>query len=301
MARRQSEIFFGSSVEAFATLTAYPDLPDLDVAPGFTQDELSAAFPFVREFGGAAQGFLRPTRRDVDALDHLTAKAAETTARALDAARAHAPELRAQAQELGSRAVAGAGDAALKAGQAVRNPKVKNALIAAGAVAAVAGALWIVVPPAISAVRTGVFQGVVSGVATVVANLIAGTPPRPVEPEPEQVPAAQPITVSGPAEAVDGGTVIIGDRIIFLAGIEAVDHPGATQGFQNYLAQVGALHCSLASEDAEEGECFNARNVNVAEASVLSGMATARPGAPDFIRNAEREARQNRAGIWSLR
>lgn len=300
MARRQSEVFFGNSVEAFAAITAYPDMPDLDVAPGFTQEELCAAFPFVPEFGGVAQGFLRPSRRDVDALDQLTAKAAETTARALDAARAHAPELRAQAQELGHRAVAGAGDAALKAGQVVRDPKIKSGLIAVGAMAAVAGVLWIVVPPAISAVRSGVFQGVVSGVSALVAGWIGATSVPGLTPEPEPV-EQQPVIVSGVAQALDAGTVVIGDRIIFLAGIEAVDHPGATQGFQAYLAQAGKLRCTLASEDAYDGDCVTVRDINVAEAAVLSGMATAGPDAPDFIRNAEREARQNRAGIWSMR
>ncbi len=130
-------------------------------------------------------------------------------------------------------------------------------------------------------------------------------PPLADEPEVAALPPenAQPVarTVSGAATALDAGTLMVSGQVVWLDGVVGVDHPGAVAGFKAYLSGLGTVDCVLPDPAQQVGACTTPTGVDVAETAVLSGMATAAPDAPDHIRAAEQQARQNRAGIWSMR
>lgn len=71
----------------------------------------------------------------------------------------------------------------------------------------------------------------------------------------------------------------------------------AVGAVQAYLDQAGRLACEAAPTGSGFRCTVIAKGHDMAEILALSGLATAAPDAPENVRRAEREARQNQAGI----
>lgn len=120
----------------------------------------------------------------------------------------------------------------------------------------------------------------------------------------KQVPAAAipparqiPISHSGIPEILDTATLSVNGQRLPLAGLRPVEMPQAAAAARSYLEQAGGVTC----EQALVGgwRCVSqSKGLDIAEVFALSGFAKAAANAPDFIRNAEGMARENRRGVW---
>lgn len=299
-----SRTFFGDAAGAFARSGSYPDLPDLDILG----DPGADAFSPPR---GAA-GFT-PYKADIDQMDHLAERAEKVVGQAREAAQAalsstlssareYAPELKA----MSDRALASAGETGRRATSALASPKAKAGLLVVGGLVALLAVGWMAVPFVAGAVRSGIVQGVALAVSSAITSLFTGNETEKTreairEPGSErQAPPPRQMVFAGPAQAVDTATVTVEGKVLPLAGIAPIRHEGAVQGFGGYLTQAGPLRCEVVDAMSGAAVCLTGRGVDIAETAVLSGMATATPDAGDKIHRAQREAKQNRAGIWGM-
>lgn len=103
----------------------------------------------------------------------------------------------------------------------------------------------------------------------------------------------------GKADLLDTATLDLGGRHLPLAGLKAINRPEAVSHARQFLIQAGDIACEPSEE---KWRCVSiARNVDIAEVFVLSGYATAEPGAAAPILQAENSARMNRRGVWGPR
>ena len=321
MAQSQS-IFFGNAPGALAQATDYPPLPDLDFGGDFSIPAPlagdAAAWPHRSDAATASASSPEFSAFGI----HVEAAAGQVKdiaqaalSSTLAAARDHAPELKAMAERAKASAVAAADVTRHRATTAIASPEMKMALLGAAALAAVVVSGWMAVPFVVGAVRSGMVQGVATATTSVILEWVnslttkpqtdEGTTNRePLHPEGERIVSPPPLLLdvfTGQAEAIDTATVIIGGKTARLAGLSPVQHLGAVQGFNTYLQQAGQLRCQETAPKAGTFTCVTAKGVDIAETAILSGMATAAPEAGDILRRAEREARQNRSGIWGMR
>lgn len=114
-------------------------------------------------------------------------------------------------------------------------------------------------------------------------------------------PPAKPAVLAshtGSPEVIDTATLMVGGERVALAGLRAVDMAEAKAAARAYLAQSGTVKCD--SAPIEGWRCtVLAKGLDLAEVFALSGFAKAAANAPEFIRNAESMARENRRGVWA--
>lgn len=104
-------------------------------------------------------------------------------------------------------------------------------------------------------------------------------------------------TVSGVASVETTNVLVIGDRRLVLAGIMQVNHEEAVAALRDFLGSAGPVGC----HEAAGGGWFcevRADGSDVGEIAVLSGLAFTGPGAPQRYMDAEKIAKQHKAGIW---
>jgi hypothetical protein len=325
---RSRDIFFGDASGALAQASTYPALPDLDFPEDMTLSPRSGASGFD---AGASRSWSGESPLGPQ-IDHLAERAEKAVGQAKDMAQAalsstlasardYAPELKAMSERARERAAAAGGEARRRAISTLDSPRTRTAVVAVGVVAGLVALAWVTVPFAVSAVRSGIIQGVAMATSDAISQWInsrSDPAPRleqpgdrtaeprklaPVPPPPPSPPvvARAPLVVSGPAQAIDTATVIVGGKTLVLIGLEPVRQDGATQGFNAYLKQSGNVRCQATAPDADTAICVTERGVDIAETAILSGMATAGPEASDKLRRAQREAKQNRSGIWGMR
>lgn len=134
-------------------------------------------------------------------------------------------------------------------------------------------------------------------VPTVTAQAPAAKQPKPVPAAVTPLPSPPAPSHSGIPEIVDTATLLIDGQRLQLAGLRSVDMPEAGAAARAYLAQAGNVKCDPAPVGGWRCTVL-AKGLDVAEVFALSGFAKAAVNAPDFIRNAEGMARQNRRGVW---
>lgn len=121
----------------------------------------------------------------------------------------------------------------------------------------------------------------------------ASVVPAAAIPSAKQVPPSH----SGIPEILDTATLSVNGQRLPLAGLRPVEMPQAAAAARSYLEQAGGVTC----EQAPVGgwRCVSqSKGLDIAEVFALSGFAKAAANAPDFIRNAEGMARENRRGVW---
>jgi uncharacterized membrane protein YccF (DUF307 family)/endonuclease YncB( thermonuclease family) len=136
------------------------------------------------------------------------------------------------------------------------------------------------------------------------------TNPRPTSPPAVSTPAIAPaksvpvvsspavqsvVEKRGPAHAVDTVTVNVQGAPLRLAGLESTSNAKALQVQQSFLAQAGDLNCTPAGS---AWRCITVKGLDVAEIYALSGLTRVSSSAPQALRDAEAQARQNGKGIW---
>lgn len=122
---------------------------------------------------------------------------------------------------------------------------------------------------------------------------VASAPTRQQQASPSPVTA----TVSGVASVETTNVLVIGDRRLVLAGIMPVNHEEAVAALRAFLGSAGTIGC----HEAAGGGWFcevHAGGSDVGEIAVLSGLAFTGPGAPQRYMDAEKTAKQRKAGIW---
>jgi endonuclease YncB( thermonuclease family) len=103
-----------------------------------------------------------------------------------------------------------------------------------------------------------------------------------------------PVSLDRPA-VINTARLQSGDTIVSLYGIEGVDGDPASQLQAFLLNQY--LSCQPAGTD--EFTCLLPDGTDVAQASVINGVARARADAPDVYKQEESEAQAARRGIWA--
>ncbi|BAE52833.1 hypothetical protein amb4029 [Paramagnetospirillum magneticum AMB-1] len=142
---------------------------------------------------------------------------------------------------------------------------------------------------------------VVALAAVLVPRLIPASPPATqpaaaVKP-PASAPPKTPQTITGVPDILDTATLSVNGQRLPLTGLRPVDLPEAKAFARTYLAQAGNVKCYMAPVGG--WRCISlAKGLDIAEVFALSGFAKAAANAPDFIRNAEALARENRRGVW---
>lgn len=111
--------------------------------------------------------------------------------------------------------------------------------------------------------------------------------------------SSMPDMINGAAALLDTATLNVSGHTLPLAYVTAVPHQRAIETAQAFLKDSGDVSCRRA-----EGETYSCllprKNLDLAETLVLSGLAKAKPGAPDNIVKSEASARTNKTGIWSI-
>lgn len=106
--------------------------------------------------------------------------------------------------------------------------------------------------------------------------------------------------VVGVANAIDSATVSIGGKAMPIAGLKPVQHRQALAAFNDYLSAAGQVACHRNGDEAWTCVAV-AEGTDIGEVAILSGLAFTGVQASQRYLDAEKDARQRKAGIWGAR